>query len=199
MKINGDYIFQRILKPWSDEEFSANMADNIMIERPFGCAAAFYHEMVRTHPRLRDVSRQILKSKDFRRFLVNMDHLKRHKKSYAHTLGGVRNFNRFQHRMNIRCNNKVCGKYGRNMSIKDHLTRKAECRMWKKRKDGICLSEEEPKDVEYYDYENKKKKYKKWYKCKGCEAVFYCSKKCQKYDWVRGDHKYGCLQIRKYL
>lgn len=33
---------------------------------------------------------------------------------------------------------------------------------------------------------------KKWYKCKKCKIAYYCSKKCQKYDWNRFNHKYLC-------
>ena len=32
----------------------------------------------------------------------------------------------------------------------------------------------------------------KWYKCKGCRKVYYCSRKCQKYDWNRHNHKLLC-------
>eukprot|EP01084_Bolivina_argentea_P161449 281040_1 len=31
--------------------------------------------------------------------------------------------------------------------------------------------------------EYKPKQNKKWYKCKACRMVWYCSRKCQKYDW----------------
>eukprot|EP01084_Bolivina_argentea_P029841 55365_1 len=34
---------------------------------------------------------------------------------------------------------------------------------------------------------------RKWYKCKQCKLVYYCSKKCQKRDWLQ--HKYLCLQL----
>eukprot|EP01084_Bolivina_argentea_P279797 478386_1 len=33
-------------------------------------------------------------------------------------------------------------------------------------------------------------------KCKGCKMVFYCNKRCQKYDWNRFDHKKLCLEFR---
>ncbi len=33
-------------------------------------------------------------------------------------------------------------------------------------------------------------------KCKGCKLVFYCSKKCQKYDWNRFDHKKLCIEFK---
>jgi len=33
----------------------------------------------------------------------------------------------------------------------------------------------------------------KWYKCGGCKMVFYCRRKCQKYDWNRYHHKTLCL------
>lgn len=32
----------------------------------------------------------------------------------------------------------------------------------------------------------------KWYKCRKCVIVYYCSKKCQKLDWNRGYHKKFC-------
>ena len=35
----------------------------------------------------------------------------------------------------------------------------------------------------------------KW--CKKCKIVRYCSKKCQKIDWKRNNHKRLCKKIRK--
>ena len=35
----------------------------------------------------------------------------------------------------------------------------------------------------------------KW--CKKCKIVRYCSKKCQKIDWNRNNHKQLCQKIRK--
>ena len=29
-------------------------------------------------------------------------------------------------------------------------------------------------------------------KCSKCKSVYYCSRKCQKYDWVRNGHKDEC-------
>ena len=37
----------------------------------------------------------------------------------------------------------------------------------------------------------------KWYICKKCKKIYYCSRKCQKYDWNRYDHKSYCRQLRK--
>ena len=34
--------------------------------------------------------------------------------------------------------------------------------------------------------------YKKWYKCKGCKIAFYCSRRCQKYDWNKYAHRHLC-------
>ena len=33
---------------------------------------------------------------------------------------------------------------------------------------------------------------KKFKMCKGCKLAYYCSKKCQKYDWVRNKHSNVC-------
>ena len=30
-------------------------------------------------------------------------------------------------------------------------------------------------------------------KCSQCKVVFYCSRKCQKYDWIRKKHKHQCV------
>merc|ERR1712151_1447377 len=30
---------------------------------------------------------------------------------------------------------------------------------------------------------------RKWYKCGRCKVVYYCSRRCQKYDWNRFHHK----------
>ena len=32
-----------------------------------------------------------------------------------------------------------------------------------------------------------------WYRCKRCKSTSYCSKKCQKKDWNRGNHKSSCF------
>eukprot|EP01084_Bolivina_argentea_P212777 361609_1 len=37
----------------------------------------------------------------------------------------------------------------------------------------------------------------KWYRCKRCRIAFYCSKRCQKYDWNRYDHKWLCSYFIK--
>ena len=65
--------------------------------------------------------------------------------------------------------------------------------------------------MEYYDedtdaHEHKKRGYKhenvwkekiinKWYKCKRCKIAYYCSRKCQKLDWNRYDHKLFCKNM----
>eukprot|EP01084_Bolivina_argentea_P197668 338695_1 len=41
-----------------------------------------------------------------------------------------------------------------------------------------------------------KKIINKWYLCKGC-SVYYCSKKCQKYGWVRFNHKEQCQKLQR--
>eukprot|EP01084_Bolivina_argentea_P168971 292936_1 len=33
---------------------------------------------------------------------------------------------------------------------------------------------------------------RKWYKCSKCKIVYYCSRKCQKYDWNKYNHKILC-------
>eukprot|EP01083_Nonionella_stella_P047401 126840_1 len=33
-------------------------------------------------------------------------------------------------------------------------------------------------------------------KCEDCRIVFYCSKRCQKYDWSRGDHRLYCKLLQ---
>eukprot|EP01084_Bolivina_argentea_P073383 133175_1 len=59
-------------------------------------------------------------------------------------------------------------------------------------------------NTNYYTRQNRKCKEKniwqqpainKWYKCKGCRVVFYCSRRCQKADWSKGLHKEMCQQI----
>merc|ERR1712228_234570 len=37
----------------------------------------------------------------------------------------------------------------------------------------------------------------KWYICKGCECVRYCSKECQKISWNKQNHGYQCKVIQK--
>eukprot|EP01084_Bolivina_argentea_P018189 33898_1 len=36
----------------------------------------------------------------------------------------------------------------------------------------------------------------KLYICSGCQLMYYCSRKCQKYAWSRLNHKYHCLKLR---
>eukprot|EP01083_Nonionella_stella_P276837 941062_1 len=33
------------------------------------------------------------------------------------------------------------------------------------------------------------------YKCKGCKKKYYCSRKCQKYGWSRGQHRIDCTRV----
>ena len=33
--------------------------------------------------------------------------------------------------------------------------------------------------------------------CKGCQLVYYCCKKCQKYDWIRNEHRTICSSLSK--
>eukprot|EP01084_Bolivina_argentea_P049850 91680_1 len=35
--------------------------------------------------------------------------------------------------------------------------------------------------------------------CGGCNLVYYCSRKCQKYDWNKGNHKALCLSFRRFM
>eukprot|EP01084_Bolivina_argentea_P239309 402258_1 len=44
--------------------------------------------------------------------------------------------------------------------------------------------------------EDKLKPKLKWYICKGCHLVFYCSRKCQKIDWSQNQHKEFCQSIK---
>ena len=37
----------------------------------------------------------------------------------------------------------------------------------------------------------------KWYICKGCKCVRYCSKRCQKISWNIYDHKKQCVKIQQ--
>eukprot|EP01084_Bolivina_argentea_P128168 226590_1 len=37
----------------------------------------------------------------------------------------------------------------------------------------------------------------KLYRCKNCNVVRYCSKRCQKYDWNKNDHKYYCNRLKE--
>eukprot|EP01084_Bolivina_argentea_P044428 81743_1 len=50
---------------------------------------------------------------------------------------------------------------------------------------------------EWYKRMKSTKKTRKWYKCSGCKLVFYCSKRCQKYDWCRSvpTHKFICQKL----
>ena len=48
----------------------------------------------------------------------------------------------------------------------------------------------------YLKQKNLKKKLKM---CTGCELAYYCSKKCQKYDWVRHKHREICKTLQHSL
>ena len=43
-----------------------------------------------------------------------------------------------------------------------------------------------------------KRKSKKFYKCKDCKIVTFCSRKCQKIHWKRCNHKQQCKKLQKY-
>eukprot|EP01083_Nonionella_stella_P154216 496614_1 len=40
---------------------------------------------------------------------------------------------------------------------------------------------------------------RKWKVCSGCKLIFYCSRKCQKYDWSRNQHSRLCKQLQVLL
>eukprot|EP01083_Nonionella_stella_P034331 93979_1 len=46
--------------------------------------------------------------------------------------------------------------------------------------------------IHYYDHKNAKRK---WYRCKRCQIMYYCSRKCQKYDWSKFDHQTLCNKL----
>ena len=54
--------------------------------------------------------------------------------------------------------------------------------------------------IEYFESEDKRRKdvnTNKWYICKGCKTVRYCSRRCQKISWNRCDHRRQCGEIQK--
>lgn len=79
---------------------------------------------------------------------------------------------------NIKCNkNYMLDKYGidPNISINDpDLSSKHPLNLWRKR-EAI----------------------RKWYICKGCKNIYYCSRKCQKLSWNRDGHRRQCKQLQK--
>eukprot|EP01084_Bolivina_argentea_P035136 65172_1 len=77
---------------------------------------------------------------------------------------------------NIRCSNEKCNK--------QYL------------KYGATYQElyESKYDTDYKHYATKKP----WKKCKGCCMVYYCSRKCQKYDWNRFNHKTICKKLTRF-
>eukprot|EP01083_Nonionella_stella_P263712 895517_1 len=48
----------------------------------------------------------------------------------------------------------------------------------------------------YYDEEQKYILMRTLKICKGCCCVYYCSRKCQKYDWSKGKHKTFCKALQ---
>ena len=34
-------------------------------------------------------------------------------------------------------------------------------------------------------------------RCAGCLHAYYCSQKCQRYDWKNGKHKQYCMRIHQ--
>ena len=177
IKINGNYLFHKILTPFSDEEYSANAALDIMMDTPFGCVATMYYGMSTRYPRLHNVPRSILCSQEFRDFMLFNNVFKSMKQSYAQCLGETSTFDRFQYRVNIRCNNKVCGKfyyyhkYGRNMTFVDHSMQRGKCKVWMKREDRIGILMEKLRDGKYYD-SDKKKQYKNGINAKDVRLFF---------------------------
>eukprot|EP01083_Nonionella_stella_P141028 433774_1 len=51
-------------------------------------------------------------------------------------------------------------------------------------------------ECEYYDCIWNNTVIHKWYLCKGC-SMYYCSRKCQKYGWIRFNHKAQCQKVQK--
>ena len=44
---------------------------------------------------------------------------------------------------------------------------------------------------------NQNNKHNEWKKCARCKVIYYCSKKCQKYDWNKLKHRNICDMIIK--
>eukprot|EP01084_Bolivina_argentea_P074379 134928_1 len=77
------------------------------------------------------------------------------------------------YRQKTKCNNHLCNKY--------YL----KC-IYNVKKMDNCLGAFMPTSL---------KKKAKFYICKGCHLVYYCSKHCQKIDWLRNDHKTFCNSV----
>ena len=48
-----------------------------------------------------------------------------------------------------------------------------------------------------YDAWNARETINKWYICKGCKCVKYCSRKCQKISWNKYNHDKQCKIIQQ--
>jgi len=48
----------------------------------------------------------------------------------------------------------------------------------------------------WFDEENKKLIEREMFICKSCRLVYYCSRRCQKYNWNRNGHKNMCKLLQ---
>ena len=39
----------------------------------------------------------------------------------------------------------------------------------------------------------------RWYICKGCQGIYYCSRKCQKISWVNDGHRQQCKILQTFI